>query len=52
MLDQKVSQKVILNQEDIEQLDSIPGIVTRMTHLKYSRIYHSILPHLLKKSAR
>ncbi|MGQ7889174.1 IS110 family transposase [Paenibacillus sp. WC2504] len=30
MLDQEVSQRVISNQEDIERLDSIPGIATRM----------------------
>jgi transposase len=30
MLDQEVAQRVISDQEDIERLDSIPGIATRM----------------------
>lgn len=30
MLDQEIAQRVSSHQEDIERLDSIPGIATRM----------------------
>ncbi len=38
MLDQEVAERVSSHQEDIERLDSIPGIATRMAEQILSEI--------------